>query len=71
MSRTRKIIIGAVALVAVGAILAFSVTGKDRNLPKVTTAKVEKQDLVSRLTANGKIQARKRWTSQPSSWARS
>lgn len=58
MSKTRKIIIAAVAAAAVLAILAFSVTGKDRNLPKVTTAKVEKQDLVSRVTANGKIQAR-------------
>jgi len=47
-----------VALCGVLAILAFSLTGKDRNLPRVTTAKVEKVDLVSRVTANGKIQAR-------------
>ena len=58
MSKTKKLVIGAVALCAVLAIVAFSVTGKDRNLPRVTTAKVEKVDLVSRVTANGKIQAR-------------
>ena len=58
MSRAKKITIAAVGAVVLLAILAFSLTGKDRNLPKVTTAKVEKQDLVSRVTANGKIQAR-------------
>jgi HlyD family secretion protein len=58
MSRTKKLVIGGLALVAVLAIVAFSLTGKDRNLPKVTTGKVEKADLVSRVTANGKIQAR-------------
>src|SRR5215468_6331805 len=60
MSRTKKLVIGGLALVAVLAIVAFSLTGKDRNLPKVTTGKVEKADLVSRVTANGKIQARKK-----------
>jgi HlyD family secretion protein len=60
MSRTKKIIIGAVAVAGVLAILAFSLSGKDRNLPKVTTAKVEKVDLVSKVTANGKIQARRK-----------
>jgi HlyD family secretion protein len=58
MSRTKKLVIGGLALIAVLAIVAFSLTGKDRNLPKVTTGKVEKADLVSRVTANGKIQAR-------------
>jgi HlyD family secretion protein len=60
MSRTKKIIIGLVVLAAAGLIAAFSLTGKDRNLPKVTTAKVEKVDLVSKVTANGKIQARRK-----------
>lgn len=60
MSRTKKIIIGAVVVVAVLGILAFSLNSKDRNLPKVTTAKVEKVDLVSKVTANGKIQARRK-----------
>jgi HlyD family secretion protein len=58
MSKRKKIIVAAVAACALLAIVAFSVTGRDRNLPKVTTAKVEKADLVSRVTANGKIQAR-------------
>src|SRR5262249_19032989 len=60
MSRTKKIIIGVVVLAAAGLIVAFSLTGKDKNLPKVTTAKVEKVDLVSKVTANGKIQARRK-----------
>jgi HlyD family secretion protein len=60
MSRTKKIIIGAVAVAGILAILAFSLTGKDKNLSKVTTAKVEKVDLVSKVTANGKIQARRK-----------
>jgi HlyD family secretion protein len=60
MSRTKKIIIGAVVLAAAGLIAAFSLTGKDKNLPHVTTAKVEKVDLVSKVTANGKIQARRK-----------
>ncbi len=60
MSKTKKIIIGVVAAAGVLAILAFSLSGKDRNLPKVTTAKVEKVDLVSKVTANGKIQARRK-----------
>ncbi len=60
MSKTKKIIIGAVVLVAAGLIAAFSLTGKDKNRPKVTTAKVEKVDLVSKVTANGKIQARRK-----------
>ena len=58
MSKTKKIVIVVAVLAAAGTILAFSLTGKDKNLPKVTTAKVEKVDLVSRVTANGKIQAR-------------
>jgi HlyD family secretion protein len=37
-----------------------SLRSKDRNLPHVTTAKVEKVDLVSKVTANGKIQARRK-----------
>jgi HlyD family secretion protein len=34
-----------------------SISSKDRNAPKVTTAKVDKVDLVAKVTANGKIQA--------------
>ena len=60
MSRSKKIIIGLAVLAAAGLIAAFSLTGKDKNLPKVTTAKVEKVDLVSKVTANGKIQAHRK-----------
>ena len=61
MSKKAKIILViAIATVGLGAILAFSLTASDRNLPRVTTAKVEKVDLVAKVTANGKIQARKK-----------
>ena len=45
------------AVVVVGALTAF-IRGRDKDLPRVTTAKVEKMDLVSKVTANGKIQAK-------------
>ena len=58
MSKNMKIIMGlVVAVVVVGALSAF-IRGRDKNLPEVTTAKVEKVDLVAKVTANGKIQAR-------------
>src|SRR6478736_6558417 len=56
MSKKTKIIVGVAVVLGLGAILAFSLGGRDRNLPKVTTAKVEKVDLVAKVTANGKIQ---------------
>jgi HlyD family secretion protein len=46
--------------VALAVVLMGSLRSKDRNLPHVTTAKVEKVDLVSKVTANGKIQARRK-----------
>ncbi len=60
MSKKGKIILGVAVAVGLAAILAFSLSGRDRNLPHVTTAKVEKVDLVAKVTANGKIQARKK-----------
>jgi HlyD family secretion protein len=60
MSRKVKILIGVAILLVVGFVLMGSLRSKDRNLPKVTTAKVEKTDLVSKVTANGKIQARRK-----------
>jgi HlyD family secretion protein len=60
MSKKTKIIVGAAVVVGLGAILAFSLSGRDRNLPRVSTAKVEKLDLVAKVTANGKIQARRK-----------
>src|SRR5262249_123320 len=60
MSKRTKIIVALLVVLGLGAILAFSLTGKDRNLPHVTTAKVEKVDLIAKVTANGKIQARRK-----------
>ena len=60
MSKRTKIILGIVGgVVIVGALTAF-IRGKDKDVPRVTTAKVEKLDLVSKVTANGKIQARRK-----------
>ena len=60
MSKKVKIIVVIAVVLGLGAILAFSLSGRDRNLPRVTTAKVEKVDLVAKVTANGKIQARRK-----------
>ena len=60
MSKRTKIILSVVAaVVVIGALTAF-IRGRDKNVPRVTTAKVEKIDLVSKVTANGKIQARRK-----------
>ena len=58
-SRT-KWIVGIGLVVVVGAGVAARVSNRDRDLPRVTTAKVIKKDLISRVTCNGKIQARKK-----------
>ena len=60
MSKKWKIVIGVVLAAAVGIVIMGSVRSRDRNVPKVTTAKVDKVDLVSKVTANGKIQARRK-----------
>src|SRR5512144_2604492 len=60
MSKKVKIILGIGAGVVVVGVLAAFIRGKDKNVPRVTTAKVEKIDLVSKVTANGKIQARRK-----------
>jgi len=57
MSKKWKIVIGLVVAGVILVILQGSIAGKDKNLPKVTTAKVDKVDLVAKVTANGKIQA--------------
>src|SRR5512135_934540 len=58
MSRKTKIIVGLGAAVVVVGALTAAIRGRDKDLPRVTTAKVEKLDLVAKVTANGKIQAR-------------
>jgi len=60
MSKRTKIILGVVAAVVVVGALTAAIRGRDKNVPRVTTAKVEKLDLVSKVTANGKIQARRK-----------
>ena len=60
MSKRTKITLGVVAaVVVIGALTAF-IRGRDKDVPRVTTAKVEKMDLVSKVTANGKIQAQRK-----------
>jgi HlyD family secretion protein len=58
MSKKTKIIVGIGAAVVVVGALTAAIRGKDKDLPRVTTAKVEKMDLVAKVTANGKIQAK-------------
>src|SRR4029453_10723963 len=60
MSKKVKIILGIVAAVVVVGVLAAFIRGKEKDVPRVTTAKVEKADLVSKVTANGKIQAQRK-----------
>ncbi len=60
MSKKWKIVLGVGIAVVLAVVLMGSLRSKDRNLPHVTTAKVEKVDLLSKVTANGKIQARRK-----------
>jgi len=60
MAKKWKILIFAGIAVIVAAVLMGSLRSRDRNAPRVTTAKVETVDLVAKVTANGKIQARKK-----------
>jgi HlyD family secretion protein len=60
MSKKWKIVIGIAVAVGLAVVLMGSLRSKDRNLPHVTTAKVEKVDLLSKVTANGKVQARRK-----------
>src|SRR6476646_10944919 len=58
MSKTWKIVIGVAVAAILGVVLMGSIRSRDKNVAKVTTAKVDKVDLVAKVTANGKIQAR-------------
>lgn len=60
MSKRTKIILGAVAAVVVAFVLMGLIRGRDKDVPRVTTAKVEKIELVQKVTANGKIQAKRK-----------
>jgi HlyD family secretion protein len=58
MSKKWKIVIGVAVAVVLGVMIMGSIRAKDKNAVKVQTAKVDKVDLVAKVTANGKIQAR-------------
>src|SRR5580765_5381046 len=59
MSRTWKIVI-AVAVVLAVLVIAGQVSARDRKIPRVTTAKTSVEEMVSKATANGKIQAERK-----------
>jgi len=60
MSKKTKIILGVIGAVVLGFVAMGFIKRKDKDVARVTTAKVEKIDLVSKVTANGKIQARRK-----------
>src|ERR1700693_5167289 len=60
MSKKWKIVLGVAIAAILAVVLMGSLRSKDRNQPHVTTAKVEKVDLLSKVTANGKVQARRK-----------
>ena len=59
MSRTWKIVLAGAAVLAV-LVAAAQVSARNRRIPRVTTARAELEDMVSKITANGKIQAEKK-----------
>jgi HlyD family secretion protein len=60
MSKKKKIILGVIGAVVVLFVVMGFIKRKDKDVARVTTAKVEKIDLVSKVTANGKVQARRK-----------
>lgn len=60
MRKRTKIILAVVGVLVLLFVAMGFIRGKDKNVARVTTAKVENIDLVSKVTANGKIQARRK-----------
>ena len=60
MSKKTKIVLAVLGAVVLGFVAMGFIKRKDKDVARVTTAKVEKIDLVSKVTANGKIQARRK-----------
>ncbi|HET6763801.1 MAG TPA: efflux RND transporter periplasmic adaptor subunit, partial [Longimicrobiaceae bacterium] len=60
MSNVRKVVVGVVILGAVGGLTAVAVSSKSERGVQVRTEKVERRDLVSVVTASGKIQPKKK-----------
>ena len=59
MSRTWKILIS-IALALGGIVFLAALSARDRKIPRVTAAPPTTEDVVSKVTANGKIQAEKK-----------
>jgi HlyD family secretion protein len=59
MSKTWKIVLICVAAVVLLAVLG-KISADDRKIPRVTTARTAVEDMVSKVTANGKVQAEKK-----------
>src|SRR5712692_5901137 len=59
MSKKWKIALAAVAVLAL-LVVAERISARNKRIPRVTTAKVGPEDMVSKVTANGKIQAEKK-----------
>ena len=60
MSKKTKIVLGVLGAIVLAFVAMGFIKRKDKDVARVTTAKVEKIDLVSKVTANGKIQARRK-----------
>jgi HlyD family secretion protein len=60
MSKKTKIVLAVLGAVVLGFVAMGFIKRKDKDVARVTTAKVEKIDLISKVTANGKIQARRK-----------
>jgi HlyD family secretion protein len=60
MSKKTKIILGVLGAIVLAFVAMGFIRRKDKDVARVTTAKVEKIDLVAKVTANGKIQARRK-----------
>jgi len=60
MKRRTKIILGVVALVLVALVTAGFVSRRGKDVTAVTMAKVERMDLTSKVTANGRIDAKRK-----------
>src|SRR5713226_3767276 len=59
MSKKWKIVLAAVAVLAL-LVVAERISARNKRIPRVTTARVDLEDMVSKVTANGKIQAEKK-----------
>src|SRR5438552_12237224 len=59
MTRRTKIIIGAAAVVLAGG-ATFGLTRRDKDVTPVTFGKVERLDLTSKVTSNGKLDAKRK-----------